>query len=481
MKKVLVRICSLALAFLMVLTAVACNSKEQTDEVNSDEVNTLESDSADTEIKPNFSGAKYGYRDFHVLTRLNGSPYEMAIEQLGTTASILERAIYGRNKRVEEDFEVKLVYLTGKTEGDIHNAVSTNSLADADEYDLVASHGIKLFNGALSGYYLDWKTLPTINLDAPWWNQSAKTEFATPGGKLFVMNGSISHNSIGGAGAMYFNKTIIEEAHITSPYTYYEQNNWTFETFFKTVKDAAASMSGDGTTGYMSQTYRGMSGAYGATGHRTLEKGADGKFYIGIENERCYTAQGVFTDFCFESGVVIVESNLSACRTAFKNGTTAFFDDNLFTAPEFEGVNFGIVPFPKYDAQVESYMAYIGSGVNSFAVVSNTSDENRKCIGDIVEALAYYGHKEIIPTYFETVLSYQAMKDEHSLAVLQHIAADIKVDIGSYLNPGQIGLIGSLMQSDPKTYSSLPVAIEKLSGNGQVEAELQLWYALDEQ
>ena len=97
----------------------------------------------------------------------------------------------------------------------------------------------------------------------------------------------------------------------------------------------------------------------------------------------------------------------------------------------------------------------------------------------ILEALACYGSRDVIPLYYETILSYQAMQDEHSLKMLQIIKNAGFYDLGHYTNYGQVADVVRLMIEQPSRYgSSIYTAIEVVES--PTLASLEGWYRLDE-
>ena len=272
---------------------------------------------------------------------------------------------------------------------------------------------------------------------------------------------------------MYFNKTLVNNAGVTSPYTYVADNNWTFETFFQSARDVGATIAGNDGLGYVSQIWRGPVDALYASGHSTIVIREDKTFAIDIQNQRSYDTIDAFTAFLKES-CSKQESDLGAARQLFTNNNLVYFDDNIKVATTtYKDINFGILPFPKYSADVADYQSLVGSGTDTFAILAKTTDSNRQRIGDVVECLAYIGYTDVVPFYFDTVVSAQAVKDPESLESLAIIRRTLIFDLGHYLNPGGIGDISVNVANG--TYSSLSNALESIGKGGSVAADLADW------
>lgn len=472
---ILMQISAAFLALAMALGLTACGNKGNqpsgTTEPNSTEEVTTSG--GDGELTPNYSGNTYNDTEFKILMRQDEEYVrEMAVDKLSTTSTELDKKVYYRNREVEKKMGVILTFITDSMDN-VHTAVKNAALTETDAYDLVINHGRQIFSEAISGYYLDWKELPTINLDAPWWSQNIKTAWSAPSGALYAANGDISYLSIGAANCMYFNKTLVNNAEATSPYTYVADNNWTFETFFQSARDVGATVAGNGGYGYVSQIWRGPMDALYATGHSTIVIREDKTFSIDVQNQRSYDTIDAFTAFLKES-CAKQENDLGTARKLFTDGNLVYFDDNIKVATTaYKDINFGILPFPKYSTDVADYQSLVGSGTDTFAILAKTTDSNRQRIGDVVECLAYIGYTDVVPFYFDTVVSAQAIKDPESLESLAIIRRTLNFDLGHYLNPGGIGDVAVNVANG--TYSSLSNALESIGKDGTVAADLADW------
>ena len=97
-----------------------------------------------------------------------------------------------------------------------------------------------------------------------------------------------------------------------------------------------------------------------------------------------------------------------------------------------EDLNYGLLPFPKYRKNVKEYYTSVSAGTNLYGVMRNTSKENAERISVILEAMAWEGHDKVLPLYYDTVLSYQALKDEDSIEMLHIIHDSLIWDFGYF-------------------------------------------------
>ena len=489
-KKYLVRVLAMVLSILMLLSLAACVGDETEETADT---STLNISTETDELKPEFSGNTYDGRDFIILCRKDTDEgtykSDIIISEITQSSSQVDKAVYERNKTIEDLMDIRFTYVEVANETQFIQKINAATMSDADTYDLVSGHGRYVFKGVLNGFYMDWNQLEYVNLDAPWWSQSAREEWTTPSKRLYMMNGDLSYMSIGSANVMYFNRNIFSNARITTPYEHVKNDNWTLETFEKSVRDVDTAMLGDGsglpetdTFGYGTEAWRGPIQAVYSAGVSTFAKDGDGKFSIAIDSNRVTDAFGDYQDLVNNSGAVYYAGiGIGAARDHFMNEVYAYFDDNVKSAVEFNGsgLNFGIVPWPKYDGDTENYNSLVGSGTNTFAVLKNTSGDNRIRISDVLEAMAYYGYKDVIPYYFDTVISYQAAQDEHTYEMLQLVRETLHFDLGHYANFGGIGDIGKDVVEGKEGYGeTISTAISAIKGI--VKMELEVWYQLED-
>jgi hypothetical protein len=90
------------------------------------------------------------------------------------TGDIVDDAIFERNSRISEQYNITISYQPSSHDNHETDAVNT-ILAGDDAYSLVMAHGRAAFAYANQGLVLDWNTdLPYVNLDNPWWDQDAR-------------------------------------------------------------------------------------------------------------------------------------------------------------------------------------------------------------------------------------------------------------------------------------------------------------------
>jgi len=99
-------------------------------------------------------------------------------------------------------------------------------------------------------------------------------------------------------------------------------------------------------------------------------------------------------------------------------------------------VEFGLVPWPKYDETVDKYYSFVDAG-SSLAIIPVTASDPART-GAVLEAMAYYGQKEIIPAYYNITLQNKYLRDDMSITMLDYVNEGRTFDLG-YYNNSQFG------------------------------------------
>ena len=490
MKKLILRAFLLLLALLMVIPFAGCQktpTPQETDPVTgpADTDPATDPEGTDPETDPTegpvLPEVTFGGSEFTILIRQEDwCVEELYVKELDTKATSVQRAVYQRTSDVSSTYGVIFDVIK---DASVASTVASAAKGQADAFDLVVDHGRYMFSAAAGKSFYDWNDLPYVDLSADWWSRDAIREFSTPGGKLFVAVGDISYLSVGNAHALWFNKDMIADVEgLASPYDLVRENKWLFDTFEEYAMTLDANLDGDGTGDIATDTF-GYSG-YGwgvgvqmlySTGCKILEwKNEDWTFPAkkDMANEALFDLR----DLVYSSGSAILSSH-GGGKTAFGEQRVAFIDGEVHDAMGFAGLdlNYGILPFPKYRKNVKEYYTIVDASTPLFGVMRNTTAENAECISIIAEAMAYEGYDKVLPLYYDTVLSYQALKDEDSIEMLHIIHDSLIWDFGYFYSDACNVFRDCVI--DPES-GSLLKAVEELEESTRINL-YEKWNSLD--
>ena len=142
-------------------------------------------------------------------------------------------------------------------------------------------------------------------------------------------------------------------------------------------------------------------------------------------------------------------------------------------------MKFGVLPWPKYvydDETSDIYNSMVNAGTDVYGIAINTTEDHLEMIASVLETMSFLGQRDIMPLYYETILTYQDMPDEDSIEMLEYIHEGLNYDFGYFYNPGS-GFV-SLTSKVKNNNSSASREYDKVQG--AVEDALEKWAALDE-
>ena len=499
--KVILRAFLLLLAILMVIPFAGCENTPDpqetdpvttpsTDPTDTDPAGTEPTDTDPTDTEPTEEGPalpekNFNNREFTILIREHEQfTDDVYVKSIDAHSTSVERAVYQRLSDISSQFGMLFEALIEPTQA----LVSANSKSGMDVYEVVVDHGRTMLGSAASGYFYDWNNLPYVDLSADWWNQEAISEFSTPGGKLFTMLGDISYMSVGSAFCMFFNKALIDDVDgLVSPYDLVRDKAWDFAKFEEYATTVDSNLDGDGTGdiatdcfGYGTWYWRGPVQLLYSAGSRIL-RWDDDNWKITLDTDTTNEAVFDMRDLLFNSGsgVLSHEDSYVDLKAAFIEDRVVFMDGQVDEAGVFAGsdTSYGVLPWPKYNKRVKQYFSAVDAGTNLFGVMRNTSAENAEFISIILEAMAYEGYDKVLPLYFDTILSYQYLKDEDSIEMLHIIHDNLVIDFGYFYS--KVNNLFPDVVTD-LTLGSLTKALDEVE-QAAIEDLWNKWNILDEE
>ena len=412
------------------------------------------------EEKPSVpSDLKFENAEFRILARNESDYYNTELYIKAEDAkSEVDNAVYSRYKFIEETLGVSFKMET-TTESGINNWMNVKSSVSGkdDTYHLIAQHGRTSVNYAINGLVGDWTQLTYTDLGSSWWSQDALKQWRTPAGSVYMMDGDMSYLSVGQAVGMFFNKTVLDSSGLEYPYQLVDDGEWTYENFQKYVKQLNDDLDGDGTgniktdkTGYATGVWRGPMNVVYSTGARWLTVGEDEITVVGKNDHNLSDAFDSYFGFLETDAIVI--SNYGDAQSAFTHNRVAFYDEITLRAADIkrDTRDFGLVPMPKYKKDVEKNYTFVNAATNIFTIPKVVFNDatSKDMTSAVLEYLGYYGQKDVLPIYYNEMLTYGSMSDSKSIRMMGIIRDSVTFDLGYYLvNPsskvGQFCDIGS--------------------------------------
>ena len=465
MRKTIFRTLAMLMAVLMLTFAFA--SCKKTEEAGSEETTAAPTEVAsgdESTDKPKKTEAvlpevNYNGYEFNILSRpVDACKFDLVVEE---PVSSVDEKVWEREQFIWETFGVDLVMNVSSSENTNTDTSAMNSiLSSACEYDLISTHGRSAWTYALNNCGYNWYDLKWVDLDeTDWWCQGAVDNW-TVNGKVFCMVGDISYVNVGQANCMYFNKDHLDAVDIAYPYDDVIAGTWTLEKMKNIALEAYAGMTKSGTGSiendsfaYTSGHWRGAMQLYYSTGNLYVTGNSTETLKLTGYKESIQDAYTAYIDNflakaeCYRGATKAAAESYGTMQKAFINDRVVFYDDLIEESVQFnQEVNFGIVPFPKANADVEGYPTLVNAYSNVFVVPLNIADAERTSV--VLEAMAFYGFKNIVPEYYDEVLSYKTSPDAQATQVLQLIRKYFVYDLGYYNTLGGLGDIGMMCYDD---------------------------------
>lgn len=431
---------ALTLALAMALLAVSCGS-----ETVEPEVTTAKETTEEVTTEPEGDGLPDADMEGWELSILNfdeswltwANTRIIVDEQTG---DVLDDAIYKRNSSLEERFNFKLCV---DEVGNVTGYIAQNVLAGDDTYDIYT-----MGEGSSADYIpyaLDWHNIPYMNLDKAWWNPAATSVYEF-GGKQIALAGNMTLSAASRAVCTVFNKRIWNELGDSSVdlYQLVRDGKWTLDRFIEYSKTVNKDMNGDTVWDekdvygmFMGRGFKGYIASFlCASGMNFTEKNADGLDEFTLyKNEKALDLMKKLVDAWSEGdGYTYYEGGVHGPSISmfFENGHALFSQrvpHDIYKLRTMDD-DIGILPMPKYDEEQESYCSAAWGG--AVWTLSKTFDMTyADNLGIVLEAMSYYGYKDVIPVYKEVALKTKTARDNESADMLDIVFNTIYFDFGT--------------------------------------------------
>ena len=475
MKKLLLILC-----LILVLPSFACSNTADhsngTDVIN----DTNDISTEPTEAMLDIPVKDMNGKEFKILTGTWGdyAPFNFVdIYSEEETGDPLNDAAYARKVKIEEQYNCKITQITEPDPWSMPSRIHNSVAAQDNAYDIALVRGIS-FSALLTGggYLFELDELPYVDFDKSYWKKNAYDALAL-GGKHFGVCGDISSNELMAVWTVCFNKTMIKDYGMESPYDIVKSGDWTFDKAVEMAKNVARDINGDSIMNiddlwginYTTDTVMGILNSCEVM-IANLDSGGIPQVTINSE-VNISKIQDIYTKLFDEN----YSANTFALELYDFDGKL-FADERclfLFTANHLIGAlrqmdtDFGIIPYPKY---IKGQAEYVPSTAGIFLPIvcvpkSNNDLENT---GLFMEAFTYEGSKTVIPAFYENILMGKVARDDESVDMLEYIYGNISYDTGNLFNFGSIATNIVLVKPDAiasffeENMSALESEIDKL-------------------
>ncbi len=355
---------------------------------------------------------------------------------------VMNDALVDRERLTEEQLGINIVFDKKQTINDVYNNVKASVLANDNAYQLVLTHCITGVDSLMTGGLLyDWNKVETVDFEHGWWNHDAIKSLQI-NGKLYY---TISDFMLPDPNAVLFNKEIVKDLSLEDPYQLVRDGKWTVDKLIEISQKAVIDLNGDAKYdyqdryGFVSQDSFLLASFFPASEIFLTGDAADGTIELTFYNDRTVTLIEKLDQLFNKSGSAYWFRGTDSDheKPLLRNGQALFQLDALNNLKLYRDceIDYGILPYPKFDEKQERYLSNDWSGL--MAIPINVDDP--ALVGMVAELLAFYSADTAIPAYFDLLLGEKLSRDADSREMLSIIYDNITYDRGlNYFGWGKI-------------------------------------------
>ena len=357
------------------------------------------------------------------------------IEEAEITGDVLSDAVYNRNRKIEEMYNISFEAISTKEE--FHTTFRTSVLAGASEYDAA----FPVWNG-ITATITEGTLLPLNDLidnTKPWWDSKADNAFSVSG-KTYAMTGDMLFMDKFSDIIIMFNKNMAEDFKLGDIYKMVVDKKWTFDKMVEMCEIVSADLDGNGV--YDNKDRIGFSGQndamyelFQSSGEQIGRLDKDGVPYFSCNTERAIDVIMDVVDFMNTKHLFtnrhITKASVSEIISVFKENRILFFMRPMQTILELRDMeaDFGIIPTPMMDDKQTDYYTSIGyTAAISAAIPSDVKDAEFSAA--VLDTMAAEAHYNVNPTLYDMVLGDKITRDNYSTENLDIIFNSVVYDPG---------------------------------------------------
>ncbi len=416
------------------------------------------------------AGKDYGGDTFHIVNYDNatdnqwvGIPDDIFCDE--ESGDILGDAVYRRNRTVEEALNIRI---TSEKMADavMFNNINKSVMAGNVDYDAVFPQMGKIFSFISSSIVTDLHTLDGLDLSYPWWDQNS-IETLTISERLFSVVSDITYFDKLASVAIFFNKAMAEQNDVGDLYAMVEDGRWTYDTMLSLSRDVSSDLNGDGAFD--------KEDSYGLSSQNDF-------VYFMLHSAGTRICENTGNDIIFSLGE---ESAIDVLQNTFElmRDKQRFFNRQTYSMTVAEGINmmienrtmflarplqtvmvlrdmkadFGIIPFPKYTDDQETYHTPVNPYPATTLVVPRVIENPTQTV-DVLQMLACESYYQVIDPFYNLVLDTKLVRDEQASKMLDIIFDSRLYDLGMICNFSNI--FATLVNSTGSVAASLVEANE---------------------
>ncbi len=435
----------------ILMPLVSCSEKEKEEETAPVQAE-IEAPSETEPVTEDDPLAAIGAHDFNgedfvVLCRSiqdSDTFNEVDIESNG--GDLVDDAIYRRNTELNERYNVAVKAL--RTDGNwpsrenFLNTMKNSIMANDGLFDLILGYQAYMSPVEVMGYLYNFRDVDGIDLNADYYYHDIIRE-STLNGKLYFLAGDFTYSVWPSMLVYFFNKDMALSYSIEDPYGLVREGKWTLDKLMELTSGVYVDENGNGkkddedSFGFATDFGNIADAYYAAFDIKLTVRGDDG---IPVMNEDLEKLDAVITklyDYEHDSNDVytfVMMSTMTDNPLAdiFVNDRALFYPERLKSAIDFRGIemNFGILPYPKWDEMQDNYHSQAWNGYSVMAIPKDAKNLGKTAV--MTSALNASSNRLVIPAFYDKALKVKFTRDEESAEMLDIIRGGISFQFGYF-------------------------------------------------
>jgi len=356
------------------------------------------------------------------------------------TGEVVNDAKFNRFRTIEDKYNIKINVIYKGQPQETFDHLQKSVITDDIKYDLTHVHASSIVQVVSAGLLMDLKNFNRPDFDNPWWNKNLM-ESMTVRNVLLLCPSAVE---LPYSSAVCFNKQMVQDLGMVSPYELVRNGDWTMDKFYEICAGISRDINGDGKFdrndqyGFTTQNSWMLKSYLYAGNHTILVKGENDIPELNRDYTRLIQIVEKMMRLFTQDNASYMFDSTNETDFPISMDTGRVFAIGLHLGEigylRYSDVDYGIVPLPKLDKAQENYPGISWGGF--FGVPVNTP--NPEMSGLIFEALSAESYYSIFPVFKEQQLNAKFTRDEESIEMLDLIYDNIIYDMApnyDTLNP----------------------------------------------